>query len=152
MIYCISSLCTERFDCQNNAIPYALIRQIPVATIEIGQCRTFIYIPMMNSVARLSVIFSLTTTTNHFPFPHICNKMLIMDGAFIKSLVQSICGIRLSTAIISLSVEFLELSLCFMLCRCIQRLSSSHGHRATSVSPHIRVHGKRCINIPTQNT
>ena len=108
VINCKSSLCTERFDCQNNAIPYALIRQIPVATIEIGQCRTFIYIPMMNSVARLSVIFSLTTTTNHFPFPHICNKMLIMDGAFIKSLVQSICGIRLSTAIISLSVEFLD--------------------------------------------
>ena len=108
VIYCISSLCTERFDCQNHAIPYTLIRRIPVATIEIGHCRTFIYIPMMNSVARLSVIFSLTTTTNHFPFPHICNKMLIMDGAFIKSLVQSICGIRLSTAIISLSVEFLD--------------------------------------------
>jgi hypothetical protein len=74
VIYCISSLCTERFDCQNHAIPYALIRQIPVATIEIGHCRTFIYIPMMNSVARLSLIFSLTTTTNHFPFPHICIK------------------------------------------------------------------------------
>ena len=86
VIYCISSLCTERFDCQNHAIPYALICRIPVATIEIGHCRTFIYIPMMNSVARLSLIFSLTTTTNHFPFPHICNKTSIMDGTIIQAI------------------------------------------------------------------
>ena len=81
VIYCISSLCTERFDCQNHAIPYALICQIPVATIEIG-----IPIPLMNSVARLSLIFSLTTTTNHFPFPHICYKMSIMDGTIIHAI------------------------------------------------------------------
>lgn len=86
VIYCISSLCTERFDCQNHAIPYALIRRITVATIEIGHCRTFIYIPMMNSVSRLSLIFSLTTTTNHFPFPHICNKMSIMYGTIIHAI------------------------------------------------------------------
>ena len=42
-------------------------------------------IPMMNSVARLSLIFSLTTTTNHFPFPHICNKTSIMDGTIIHA-------------------------------------------------------------------
>ena len=64
----------EHFYCQKRAIPYALIRRIPEATIEIGHCRTLIYIPIMNRVARLSLIFSLTTTTNHFPFPHICNK------------------------------------------------------------------------------
>jgi len=86
VIYCISSLCTERFDCQNHAIPCALIRQITVATIEIGHCRSFIYITIMNSVARLSLIFSLTTTTNHFPFPHICNKTSIMDGTIIHAI------------------------------------------------------------------
>jgi hypothetical protein len=67
------------FWCQKHAIPYTLIRQIPVATIEIRHCRTFIYIPMMNNVARLSVIFSLTSTTNHFPFPQISEKTSILD-------------------------------------------------------------------------
>ena len=98
VIYCISSLCTERFDCQNHAIPYTLIRQIPVATIEIGHCRTFISIPMMNNVARLSVIFSLTTTTNHFPFPHICNKTSIMDGTINPVAVTRQYDMRISPA------------------------------------------------------
>jgi len=75
----------EHFYCQKRAIPYALIRQIPEATIEIGHCRTLIYIPIMNRVARLSLIFSLTTTTNHFPFPHIC-KTSIMDGTIIQAI------------------------------------------------------------------
>ena len=76
----------EHFYCQKRAIPYALIRRIPEATIEIGHCRTLIYIPIMNRVARLSLIFSLTTTTNHFPFPHICNKTSIMDGTIIQAI------------------------------------------------------------------
>ena len=79
-------LSNVHFYCQKHAIPYTLIRHIPVATIEIGHCRTFIYILMMNSVARLSLIFSLTTTTNHFPFPHICNKTSIMDGRIIHAI------------------------------------------------------------------
>ena len=88
----------EHFDCENHAIPYTLICQIPVATIEIRHCRTFIYIPMMNNVAQLSVIFSLTTTTNHFPFPQISEKTSILDGMIkhainatsIKSATQSL--------------------------------------------------------------
>jgi hypothetical protein len=88
----------ERFYCQKHAIPYALIRQRPVATMEIRHCRTFIYIPMMNNVARLSVIFSLTSTTNQFPFPQISEKTSILDGmimhainvASIKSATQSL--------------------------------------------------------------
>ncbi len=108
VIYCISSLCTERFDCQNHAIPYTLIRQIPVATIEIRYCRTLIYIPMMNNVARLSVIFSLTTTTNHFPFHQISEKSSILDGmiihainvASIKSATQSLAHMILKTALL----------------------------------------------------
>jgi hypothetical protein len=35
VIYCTSSPCTSGFDCQKHAIPYALIRQRPVATMEI---------------------------------------------------------------------------------------------------------------------
>jgi hypothetical protein len=53
---------------------------------------------MMNNVAQLSVIFSLTTTTNHFPFPQISEKTSILDGMIkhainatsIKSATQSL--------------------------------------------------------------
>jgi hypothetical protein len=41
---------------------------------------------MMNNVARLSVIFSLTTTTNHFPFPQISEKTSILDGMIIHAI------------------------------------------------------------------
>ena len=96
------------FWCQKHAIPYTLIRQIPVATIEIRYCRTLIYIPMMNNVARLSVIFSLTTTTNHFPFHQISEKSSILDGmiihainvASIKSATQSLAHMILKTALL----------------------------------------------------
>ena len=88
----------EHFYCQKHAIPYTLIRHIPVATIEIGHCRTFIYILMMNSVARLSLIFSFTTTTSHFPFPHICNKMSIMDGTINPVAVTRQYDMRISPA------------------------------------------------------
>ena len=63
---------------------------------------------MMNNVARLSVIFSLTTTTNHFPYPHICNKFLILNGmiihainvASIKSATHSLAHMILKTALL----------------------------------------------------
>ena len=98
----------EHFYCQKRAIPYALIRQIPVATIEIRHCRTLIYIPIMNRVARLSLIFSLTTTTNHFPFPHIRNKTSILDDMImhainansIKSASQSLAHMIWETALL----------------------------------------------------
>ena len=41
---------------------------------------------MMNNVAQLSVIFSLTTTTNHFPFPQISKKTSILDGMIIHAI------------------------------------------------------------------
>ena len=63
---------------------------------------------MMNNVARLSVIFSLTTTTNHFPFPQISEKSSILDGmiihainvASIKSATQSLAHMILKTALL----------------------------------------------------
>ena len=86
VIYCISSQCTSGFDCQKHAIPYALIRQRPVATMEIRHCRTLIYIIIMNNIAWLSIIFSLTTTNDHYPIPHICNKFLILNGMIIHAI------------------------------------------------------------------
>ena len=86
VIYCISSQCTSGFDCQKHAIPYALIRQRPVATMEIRHCRTLIYITIMNDIAWLSIIFSLTTTNDHYPIPHICNKFLILNGMIIHAI------------------------------------------------------------------
>jgi len=74
VIYCISSLCTERFDCQNHAIPYTLIRRIPVATIEIGHCRTFIYIPMMNNVI---IIILLNNIQNYLLSIHTLYKFFL---------------------------------------------------------------------------
>jgi hypothetical protein len=49
----LSSPCTAGFDCQKHAIPYALIRQRPVASIEIRHCRSLIYIALMNIIAWL---------------------------------------------------------------------------------------------------
>ena len=90
VIYCIIA---ERFDCQNHAIPYALIRRIPEATIEIGHCRTFIYIQMMTSVARLSLIFSLTTTTNPSPSLIFVTKtsIPILDGMILMQPTSNPC-------------------------------------------------------------
>ena len=77
VIYCISSLCTERFDSQKHAIPFALTPQRQVASNEIWHCRSLIYIAIMNIIAWLSIIFSLTTTNDHYPITHVCNKYLI---------------------------------------------------------------------------
>ena len=98
----------ERFDCQKHAIPYALIRQRPVATMEIRHCRTLIYITIMNFIAWLSIIFSLTTTNDHYPIPHICNKFLILNGMIIhainatslKSATQSLAHMIWETALL----------------------------------------------------
>jgi hypothetical protein len=60
------------------------IRQ--VATMEIRHCRTLIYITIMNYLAWLSIIFSLTTTNDHHPIPHICKKTSILDGMIIHAI------------------------------------------------------------------
>ena len=40
----------------------------------------------MNNIAWLSIIFSLTTTNDHYPIPHICNKFLILNGMIIHAI------------------------------------------------------------------
>ena len=62
----------------------------------------------MINVARLSIIFSLTTTTNHFPFPQISEKSSILDGmiihainaASIKSATQSLAHMIWETTLL----------------------------------------------------
>jgi hypothetical protein len=52
----------------------------------------------MNNVAWLSIIFSLTTTNDHYPIPQISEKTSILDGMIkhainatsIKSTTQSL--------------------------------------------------------------
>ena len=62
----------------------------------------------MNNIAWLSIIFSLTTTNDHYPIPHICNKFLILNGMIIhainatsiKSATQSLAHMILKTALL----------------------------------------------------